>query len=278
LNDSGEPKPPPEVLEHYASGEEERRLFEGTSRLERVRTLELLERFLPPAPAVVCDVGGGAGVYACPLARRGYEVHLVDPVPLHVEQARAASESQPDHPLTSVVEGDARKIDREDGSVDAVLLLGPLYHLTEREDRLRALRESFRVLRTGGVCLAAVISRFAPLLDGLVFGYAADPAFRAIVEGGLVDGVHRNPEDLPGYFTTANLHLPQELGEEVTEAGFHHETTLAIEGPGKVLQNFEDHWSDPERRARLLDAARRLEAEPSLLGVSPHLMGVAKKP
>jgi len=106
-------------------------------------------------------VGGGPGVYACWLSAQGYEVHLVDASPLHVEQARAASERLPNNPLASVRLGDARQLDVADAAVDAVLLLGPLYHLTERADRLTALRESARVLRPGGHVFVAAVSRFA---------------------------------------------------------------------------------------------------------------------
>ena len=67
-----------EISSHYASGYEVERLAQGTSRLERARTQELLERYLPPPPAVVLDVGGGPGIYAFWLAQRGYTVHLLD--------------------------------------------------------------------------------------------------------------------------------------------------------------------------------------------------------
>src|SRR5919106_3134129 len=100
----------PEIAAHYASVSEQQRL--GPSSLERVRTWELLGRHLPPAPAVVLDVGGAAGVYALPLAALGYEVHLVDPVALHVEQALRASAGQPATPLASATVGDARHLDR----------------------------------------------------------------------------------------------------------------------------------------------------------------------
>jgi ubiquinone/menaquinone biosynthesis C-methylase UbiE len=86
----------------------------------------------------VLDVGGAAGIYALPLAAEGYEVHLVDPVALHVEQARAPSASQPDAPLASAVVGDARALPVDDHSADVALLLGPLYHLTGAADRTRA--------------------------------------------------------------------------------------------------------------------------------------------
>ncbi len=267
-----------DVLRHYESVSEESRLQQGTSRLELVRTRELLTRYLPPPPAVVLDVGGGPGAYACWLARQGYEVHLIDLVPLHVEQARRASEAQPDHPLASASVGDARHLERGDASADAVLLLGPLYHLTERADRVQALRKARRIIRPGGRVLGAAISRFASVLDGLVEGYLDDPEFARIVERDLKDGQHRNPTGNPAYFTTGFFHHPEELATEIREAGLEHEVTLAIEGPAWLLQNFDAHWSDAARRERLLGAIRSLEREPSLLGISAHLFAVARKP
>ncbi|MGH3488308.1 MAG: class I SAM-dependent methyltransferase, partial [Actinopolymorphaceae bacterium] len=145
---------PPEMFRYYADSGEAGRLSSGAGELEQVRTQDLLVRHLPAAPATVLDVGGAAGVHALWLAKRDYEVHLVDPVPGHVEQAQAASIAQPTHPLASATTGDARALRRPDASVDAVLLLGPLYHLTERADRLRALEEVHRVLRPGGVVFA----------------------------------------------------------------------------------------------------------------------------
>jgi ubiquinone/menaquinone biosynthesis C-methylase UbiE len=131
-----------EIAGHYASVSEQQRL--GPWSLERVRTWELLGRHLPPPPAVVLDIGGAAGVYALPLAARGYQVHLIDPMARHVEQARCASGAQPATPLASATVGDARQLDWPDASVDVAMLLGPLYHLTDRPDRIRALAEARR--------------------------------------------------------------------------------------------------------------------------------------
>ena len=199
----------PDIVSHYAMGVEEDRLSTW-GRLERERTLDLLGRFLPPAPATVLDVGGGPGVYAVHLARAGYDVHLIDPVGLHVEQARAASAAQPDAPLGSAELGDARALAAGDRSVDAVLLLGPLYHLVDAKDRRRALREARRVLRPGGVLAAAAISRFGATIDGLATEAFRDPGFEAIVEADQRRGHHRNPDvtDRPEWFTTAYFHLP----------------------------------------------------------------------
>jgi ubiquinone/menaquinone biosynthesis C-methylase UbiE len=263
------------ILAHYAEGREATRLQRNP--LELVRTQELLARHLPPPPATILDVGGGTGVYAVWLAANGYDVHLVDASPLHVEEARQASIAQPDHPLRSAYVGDARALDQPSGSVDAVLLLGPLYHLTERSDRLRALREANRVVGPGGLVFAVGISRFASLLDGLQNNLLDDPAFRSIVERDLKDGQHRPPPDRSEYFTTAYFHHPDELQAEVRDAGLSIIETAAIEGPAWVSRDFAAWWSNDERRSRLLDAIRAVENEPSLFGVSAHLMVVARK-
>ena len=266
-----------QIAEFYARGFERDRLASGQGALELARTQALLERYLPAPPAVVADVGGGPGRYAVWLAERGLRVHLVDPIPLHIEQARAASAALPNATLASAGVGDARAIPLPDASVDAVLLLGPLYHLPERADRVQALAEARRVCRPGGVILAAVISRFASTLDGLRAGYLDDPAFAAVAASDVRDGHHRNPTGDPAYFTTAYFHRPEELATECADAGLALEATLAIEGPAWFLSDLDARLADGRRRAVLLDALASLESEPTLLGASAHLLGVARR-
>src|SRR5580704_4826222 len=110
-----------EIEEHYRQSRESERLTGPLGELERLRTQAILARHLPAAPAVICDVGGAAGVYAFPLARHGHQVHLIDPVEVHLEQARlhaAASGIQ----LVSITQGDARRLELPSGAADAVLL------------------------------------------------------------------------------------------------------------------------------------------------------------
>lgn len=227
---------------------------------------------------MILDVGGAEGAYALPLCLAGYTVHLLDAVQSHVDAARAASIKQATAPLASATVGDARALPYDDASADAVLLLGPLYHLIEANDRALALAQAHRVLRPGGILLAAAISRFASTLSGLRERAIHDPAFEAIVEGDLRDGVHRNPDvaGRPEWFTLAYFHEPQRLREEVQGAGFSEIQLVAIEGIGAAAE-LDDALDDPQLAATVMRAIRRVESEPSLLGVSPHLMAIASR-
>jgi ubiquinone/menaquinone biosynthesis C-methylase UbiE len=173
--------------------------------------------------------------------------------------------------------GDARRLAWDDDSAEAVLLLGPLYHLSSREERLRALREAYRIVRPGGVLAAAAISRFASTYDGLLRGFLKDPGFEEIVERDVREGQHRNPSGRAEWFTSAYFHLPEEVEEEVGEAGFEVEALVGIEGPGWVLANLDQWLEDSAWRSRLLEAIRRVEKEPSLLGASAHILVVGRR-
>lgn len=266
----------PTIVAYYERAPEETRLEQLPFRLEEIRTRELIRRHAPAPPAVVVDVGGAAGAYALWLADAGYTVHLVDAAPRLVGEARRRSAAV-ERPLASCEVGDARALDLADQCADILLLLGPLYHLTDASDRVRALGEARRVLRPGGVLFAAAISRYASALDGMARDLFADPRFTAIVERDLSSGQHRNPTDRVDYFTTAYFHRPEDLRAEVESAGFAIEGVCGLEGPGWFLPDLAERWADPRRRDDLLRLARELQAAPSVLGISAHLLTVARK-
>jgi len=265
----------PTIADYYERAPEEARLAQGPFQLEELRTRELIRRFALPPPATVVDVGGAAGAYALWLAQAGYSVHLLDPVPrLVAECPRLSAAAQ--HPLASCRIGDARTLDIAPETADVVLLLGPLYHLTEAGDRARALREAARILKPDGRLFAAAISRWASALDGLARDLLQDPRFAKIVERDLRDGQHRNPTERLDYFTTAYFHRPEELAAEVEAAGLALEGVYGLEGPGWILPDVDARMADPRRRSALLNVARALETEPSMLGSSAHLLAVAQ--
>jgi len=253
-----------EIRAYYESGLELDRLAQGYSRIEFARTKELLSRFLPAPPADILDVGGGPGAYASWLADAGYAVRLVDATPLHVEQAVELARGR-----FSAAAGDALALDEEDDSADVVLLLGPLYHLVARSDRLTALAEGHRVLRSGGLLVVAAISRFASLLDGLLRGLL-DADGWALVERDLADGTHL-PKDA-ALFTTAYFHRPEELAGEIEEAGFALDGLFGVEGPGWLRAESLD---DEQARENVIRVARSVEQEPAIIGASAHFLALA---
>jgi SAM-dependent methyltransferase len=261
-----------EILAYYARGKEDARLREGGTpigRLEFWRTQDVLRRLLPAAPARVLDVGGGSGVHAEWLARDGYTVELVDPVPLHVEQASRL-------PGVAARLGDARELAASDSSYDVVLLLGPLYHLPETADRVRALAEAARVVRPGGLVVAATINRYAQLHDLLREERYFTPAHRERTDAVLVDG--RHPHHDEGFFTVAHFAAPDEVTEEFTDARLAAEGQYGIEGVAWLMAGLEDWLDDPDRREAVLAACRHIESEPTLLGASGHLLTAGRRP
>ncbi len=269
--------PPPEILGYYATFPEESRLGFGPFRLEFARTKDILARVLPDPPARIVDVGGAAGAYSLWLAEQGYEVHLVDASPRLVDEARTRS-AKSRTPIASLSVADARQLPQEVGSALVVLVMGPLYHLTAAADRAASLREAFRVLAKDGVTVVAAISRYASALDGVARKLSLDPRFVKIRDRDLADGQHRNDTNNADYFTTAYFHRPDELRSELEVAGFRDVMVLGVEGPAWMLPDFDARWEDPTLRKDLLDVARALESEPSVVGVSSHLLGIGRKP
>jgi ubiquinone/menaquinone biosynthesis C-methylase UbiE len=183
------------------------------------RMQEIITRTFPKPLAVVIDVGGRPGVYARWLTSNGYKVHLIDPVPKHIDEAKEADKKSP-VPLASTLVGDARHLEYPNEFADGVLLMGPLHHLPEKQDRLLALKEARRVLKPGGAVIVKAISRFSSLLGGLLTGEMDNPYFAQIIERDLKTGQHLNPSGDIEFFTTAYLHKPDELRDEMIEAGF----------------------------------------------------------
>ncbi|MGO9876684.1 MAG: class I SAM-dependent methyltransferase [Acidimicrobiia bacterium] len=270
------PRIPVEVADHYERDvDESRRISEGFGQLELVRTREVIERHLPRRQLRVLDVGGGTGVHARWLAEAGHAVELVDPMPRHVGVAAAIAA---DGLAVTAQLGDARALAFVDGTFDVVLMLGPLYHLTEPSDRRHAWREALRVVRPGGLVVAAAISRFASLFDGLMRGTFSDPRFGGIVDRDLRDGQHRNPDRISGWFTTAYFHLPDELEAEAAEAGAAIVDFAGLEGLAGWLPQLGEQWREAPAREAILNSARAVESEPTLRGLSAHMLVVTRRP
>jgi SAM-dependent methyltransferase len=260
-----------EMQAHYAQGKEWARLGDRKGALEFERTKEILRRRLPAAPAVIADIGGGPGRYALWLAELGYTVEHRDLVRLHVEQLQASSGF-----LVHAEVGDARDLNLPDSTVDAVVLLGPLYHLRERAHRIQAFREAGRIVRPGGPVFAAVISRWAPRLDGVVAErlYESYPDVLALLPDVELTG--NLPPVVPDGFS-GYTHRPGELAEEIMEAELVLEDLVGVEGMPLAASDMTARLVDPAAWQILLDTARAIERVPELLGLSPHLIATARR-
>lgn len=262
------------IRAYYERGRERDRLSTARGRLEFERTCEVVLRALPPAPAVVADIGGGPGRYTLWLASLGYQVEHRDLMSLHVSQL-AADATGLSGVRTAVA--DAREIDLPDASVDAVLLCGPLYHLVEEAERSRALRESARILKPGGVLFAAAISRWAARLDGILGEriYREYPVSMLVIDEAERTGIF--PPLFEGAFTSYS-HRPCDLRAELTAAGLEVADLVSLEGAAFLLGDLEDRMADPVDREIVLGTARALERVPELSGIGPHLLATAVRP
>jgi ubiquinone/menaquinone biosynthesis C-methylase UbiE len=268
--------PTPIINEFYNStGMETDRLEQHVFQLEKIRSQEIIQRYLKPS-MTIADIGGATGAYSFWLHDMDHSVHLLDAATFHIEMARKKSIAE-NKPLASVTQGDARQLPYTDEQFDLVLLFGPLYHLQEKSDRIKSIAEAKRVLKKGGVLLAATITRYASLMDGFWQNFIDDPAFENIVNQDIKDGNHTNPVNHPMYFTDAHFHTQQEREEEFSAAGFSNFRHIAIEGFGWLIPDFNKRWNDEAGRNKLLQYVRQTEADPIMTGVSAHVMTVAKK-
>lgn len=259
--------------EYYERGEEADRLTRsGKGRLEFERTKEVVLRALPAPPATVADIGGGPGRYALWLAGLGYRVVHRDLVPLHVDQVRELAGTGL---LIDSAVGDAVNLDLASSSVDAVLLLGPLYHLEQRADRVRALREAARIVRPGGPVLGAAISRWSARLDGMLREriYLTYPQADTVIDG--VERTGLLPPLGPGSFC-GFAHRPGQLRAEFTSAGITVADLVGVEGGAFLLNDLDDRAADEWAWQVVMEAARAHERVPELLGLSPHLLATGR--
>jgi SAM-dependent methyltransferase len=236
----------------------------ASGRLEFQRVQEIIGERLEPSSRIV-DIGGAAGVHSAALAAAGHIVTLVDPVPSQVEQARQ-------HGTFTAQVGDARELEFADDSFDAALLFGPLYHLADRDDRLRSLREARRVVRTGGWVFAAAIPRFVALAMLTLAEEIPHPypkSFVDMLEHGTADSTLR--------FPAGHYHTAEELEQEVAAAGLVDVSVLGLEGPaGLALEVVAD--ADSEVYLAALTIARRVSSVPGIRDMSNHMLATARVP
>ncbi len=239
---------------------------------------DAIARRVPPASRVL-DIGGGPGRYTVWSAQQGHRVVLADLSHEQLEIARSRVRVADVHDLVEeIVEADVCDLSRwPDGSFDAVLCLGPFYHLPDAADRVLAAREVARVLSPGALTFIALMPRYSLLRRALALPderrQAADPEFRRRL---LDEGTFIN--EVPGRFTRGYGVRVEEVEPFFERHGFESLELLSSEGASVGLSALApDLLHDPELRAAISDLARDTARDRSILGLAGHLLYVGRK-
>jgi SAM-dependent methyltransferase len=279
-----------DVRAFYENVNEDRRLRNASGTLEFERMKSLVLRHLPPAPATIADIGGGPGAYTLWLAGLGYRVEHRDLMSSHVEQVRAAAgdsvtgdsitgDSITGDSVSSAV-ADARHLDLDDSSVDAVLLLGPIYHLARRSDRLQALGEARRIARPGAPLCISAVSRWSMRVHFMLHFKVYEYFTTDELATEWVEHAERTGQILPrsrGTFTGYG-HRPRQFRSEVRAAGLEILDMVSVDGAGFLLGDIRQRVNDPEQMQVLLETLTALERAPELLGLTHQMLIVARRP
>ncbi len=242
-------------------------------QLEFDLTWRYLNQYLPPQGTIL-EIGSATGKYTLELARRGYTITAVDLSKGLLEKCRENITREGLEKQVQFVLADARNLGEvARNKFDAILLMGPLYHLIQEADRKRALKESFDRLREDGILFSSFISRFGLMSDLLrnVPTWIEDQAdVWSVLEHG------KDTEDHPrggfrGYFAQ-----PPEIAPLHEDIGFH---TRIIAGVEPVISADDESYNQLQgkQRQQWLEVLYRMSTEPSILGASRHLLYIGQK-
>ncbi|WP_366292312.1 class I SAM-dependent methyltransferase [Paenibacillus sp. AN1007] len=264
------------VVDYYSKFDEWGRL--DREPLEFLINMHYIRQSLP-ASGLVLDNGAGPGKYAVELARLGYQVTLSDLTPASVELAEQKANEMG---LMQQFDGfhvlDATCLNGiTDETYDAALMLGPLYHLQHEEERAAAMRELYRVTKPGGLIFVAVQSRMRMSINSLQSPQHWKPndsmeAIWSFVEKGTFD--HQDQ----GRFTGAYYFHVQDVVPFMEQHGFETVNLIGSSSLKAVLTDEqEQYWKERGEEQKLFEFMVKAAEDPSILGISSHLMYIGRK-
>lgn len=247
--------------------------------IEFALTCSMLERHLPSSGRVL-DVGGGPGRYTIWLAQHAYQVVLADLSPTLLEIAQIhIADAGVSQQVEAIVEADACDLTHwPDASFDAVVCLGPFYHLPDTHDRDRAACELVRVLRPSGVAFIALMPRYTLLRRTLAIPderkHLANPAWVASL---MERGIFNN--SIAGRFTHGYGAEPTEIAPFLHQHGLEQVTLLAAEGITGGIQTavMEALQAESALGQSLLDLLIQTADDPAILGLANHLLYIGQR-
>ncbi len=249
-----------DIIKNYNSFDEDNRLKTSFGIIEELHTKKLISGYINSAPLHIYDIGAGTGHYSSWLASLGHQIYFSDIVPRHVEIFRERSGTSKN--IMSIEVEDARHISYKNDVADLIILNGPLYHLTEKKDRLQVLKEAKRILKDDGCLLAFTISRFAGLNYAISSGEVFNDVYFKMVKEEIVSGIRDNSALKNKTFNKAYFHFVEEIEMEFAESGLTVENSLGVVGPASNICNLEEALNDNAKKERLLMVAEMMEKYP----------------
>ncbi len=281
------------IKNYYSKFDEKNRLQNDNSgKLEFLMTMGILEKNLPhPAEMAaadgasaksdgeisILDLGGGAGAYSFPLAKKGYKVTLADLSETLLSQAKKQKEEDKVQNLVSCDQVNATDLSRyKDNSFDVVLLFGPLYHLTEKNEREKCIKEIRRVLKTGG----KVFASFIPHLSGSIalvqrFCWSPDQVDINTLEECFNSGKFKNLSDngfQEGYYPTS-----EEIENLFAANGFEKQLLRSIRGFGYEKEDVIYKFENTPDFDKIIGLINDTAADKSIVEMCGHAMYIGVK-
>ncbi len=261
-----------DIIENYKRFDEDNRLKSSYGILEEEHTRRLIIENIKFSPSIIFDIGGGTGHYSYWLAKLGHTIHFSDIVPKHVEIFKQRHSTL--NNIASIRVEDARNLSYKDCLADLIILNGPLYHLTNKKDRIKVLTEAKRLLKSGGQLFGFGISRFAGLNYALSSGEVFNDNYYEMVKSEILTG-NRNNTDLKNKtFIQAYFHLVNELEDEFNESGLKVIKSCGVLGQSWNIPNIDDAIKDQVKKERLLEIADLMKHYPLY---SPKILTIGIK-
>jgi ubiquinone/menaquinone biosynthesis C-methylase UbiE len=258
--------------------------FDEWGRLER-EPIEFqvnwhyIKKYLPKT-GYVLDNGAGPGKYSMELAKDGYKVTLTDLTPRLVEIAKnKAKELDLEGQFDGFYTADARELKMiKDEQFDSSLMLGPMYHLQEENDRIMAVKELNRVTRKNGVVFVAFMPRIKHILTSLLSpeNWKPNDNFDTILQFSE-SGCFNHADE--GRFTGAYYFNIEDINPFMEAQGFE---TLDLIGSnaGAILNNNSwNYWrvKGEKEVKKIIDLIKEKATDPYILGISSHLLYIGRK-
>ncbi|WP_371807982.1 class I SAM-dependent methyltransferase [Brevibacillus sp. 7WMA2] len=225
------------------------------------------------------DIGAGPGKYSFELARNGYNVTLSDITPRLIDIAK---EKANELGLTNKFRGfhvlNGTYLDGiSSNSFDASLMMGPLYHLQKEDDREAAVKKLHRVTKYNGTVFAAFQSRMRMLLTSLIYPRFWKPNDNMVsINKFIEDGTFKHNDK--GRFTGAYYYNIEDIKPFMENNGFETIDLIGSSNIGALLNNEQtQYWIEQREKDKLVNLLIRISNDPSVLGVSSHLLYIREK-